>query len=192
MWNVECGMLIPHFSFKKSSAPVSRVLYPCGRLSFIYYAGYPTSQAFYPPSCPEELGRTALQRWYTRTCSLQTEQPCDHPQAGGLLHHLLTLTPDAWGGHSLLPYPAVTNSWHFHQWSVLCCPDFPLALIVPATDRCTTFMIYCIPSSRSFCCHFQALFRTSSVGVSAFQPSTLLALSTLPQTCSMSPSRRGA
>jgi len=51
---------------------------------------------------------------------------------------------------------------------------------------------YCIPSSRSFCCHFQADFSTSSVGVSAFQPSTLLALSTLPHTCSISPSRRGA
>ena len=52
--------------------------------------------------------------------------------------------------------------------------------------------IYWIPSSRSFCCHFQALFSTSSVGVSAFHPSTLLALSTLPHTCSISPSRRGA
>ena len=78
---------------KESSAPISRVLYPYGRLSFIYYAGYPASLASYPPSCSLELGRTILNQWYTRTCSLQTEQPCDHPQAGGLLHHLLTLTP---------------------------------------------------------------------------------------------------
>ena len=48
------------------------------------------------------------------------------------------------------------------------------------------------PSSRNFSCHFQAEARTSSIGVSAFQPSTLLALSTLPHTFSMSPSRRGA
>ena len=51
---------------------------------------------------------------------------------------------------------------------------------------------YWMPSSRNFFCHFQAERSTSSVGVSAFQPSTLLALSTLPQTCSISPSRRGA
>ena len=44
-----------------------------GCLSFIYSAGYPTALA-------------------TRTCSLQMEQPDDHPPAGGLLHHLLTLT----------------------------------------------------------------------------------------------------
>ena len=30
------------------SRPVSRVLYPCGRLSFIQAAGYPTAQATYP------------------------------------------------------------------------------------------------------------------------------------------------
>ena len=38
------------------------------------------------------LGRAALRRWYTRTCSPQPAQPSDHPLTGGLLHHLLTLT----------------------------------------------------------------------------------------------------
>ncbi len=63
-----------------------------GCLPFIYSAGYPTALAFYPPSYLERFGRTALNRWFTRTCSLQMEQPDDHPPAGGLLHHLLPLT----------------------------------------------------------------------------------------------------
>ena len=49
-----------------------------------------------------------------------------------------------------------------------------------------------MPSSRSFCCHFQAVVSESSRVCTAFQPSTLLALSTLPHTFSMSPARRGA
>ena len=50
-------------------------------------------------------------------------QPADHPAAGGLLHHLLTLTLA--GGYFLLPTPAVTNSFYFRKWDVLYCPDFP-------------------------------------------------------------------
>lgn len=50
---------------------------------------------------------------------------------------------------------------------------------------------YITPSSRSFCCHFQAERITSSSDVSAFHPSTLLALEQSPQIFSMSPSRRG-
>ena len=50
---------------------------------------------------------------------------------------------------------------------------------------------YITPSSRSLSCHFQALRSTSSSGVSAFQPSTLLALVQSPQIFSISPSRRG-
>ena len=44
-----------------------------------------------PPSIAL-LGRATLCRWFTRTCSSQLAQPDDHPPAGGLLHHLLTLT----------------------------------------------------------------------------------------------------
>ena len=43
---------------------------------------------------PKAIGRTTLSRRFTRTCSLQREQPGDHPPAGGLLH-----TPSH-------PYPA--------------------------------------------------------------------------------------
>ena len=50
--------------------------------------------------------------------------------------HLLTLTVVrtkclSHGGHSLLPYPAVTDSFHFQKRSALHCPDFP-----PAPQKC--------------------------------------------------------
>ena len=61
-------------------------------------------------------------------------QPDDHPPAGGLLHHLLTLTlttplkeQDSKSGYFLLPTPTVTNSFYFRKWDALCCPDFPPA-----------------------------------------------------------------
>ena len=76
------------------------------------------------------LGRATLRRWFTWTCSPQMEQPADRPAAGGLLHHLLTLTLA--GGYFLLPTPAVTNCFHFQKWGALCCPDFPL---VPCPRR---------------------------------------------------------
>ena len=54
----------------------------------------PDSSSILPSiAIPERtIGRTILIRWYTRTCSLQRGQPSDHPLAGSLLHHLLTLT----------------------------------------------------------------------------------------------------
>ena len=50
---------------------------------------------------------------------------------------------------------------------------------------------YITPSSRSLTCQFHALRITSSRGVSAFQPRTLLASVQSPQICSISPARRG-
>ena len=41
---------------------------------------------------PESVGRATLRRRFTWTCSSRWAQPADHPTAGGLLHHLLTLT----------------------------------------------------------------------------------------------------
>ena len=81
--------------------------------------------AFYPPSCYARAGYPIWRR-YTWTCSLQSAQPCDHPQAGGLLHHLLTLThcwavilfcrnllsPIASTFRSGAPYAARTFLWH--------------------------------------------------------------------------------
>ena len=53
----------------------------------------PHGSSVLPSTVAEAVGRATLRRWYTRTCSLQQAQPNDHPLAGGLLHHLLTLTP---------------------------------------------------------------------------------------------------
>ena len=111
-----------------------------GCLSFIYSAGYPTALAFYPPSWlaprtdnpqpmvyanlqpPDGTARRSPAGWWSLT-------PPSHPYP-------------RMGGHFLLPYPTVTNSWHFHQWSVLCCPDFPLVpLWTPATDRGSAFSV---------------------------------------------------
>ncbi len=95
---------------KESNAPVSRVLYPtppCGRAngaSVIYLLRrLPGGSSILPSIARCEpyptgrngcrLGRTALGRWFTRTCSLQTEQPGSRLPTGGLLHRLLTLTP---------------------------------------------------------------------------------------------------
>ena len=46
------------------------------------------------PSIAKNIRRATFKRWYTRTCSFQMAQPDDHPPAGSLLHHLLTLTYD--------------------------------------------------------------------------------------------------
>lgn len=77
-------------------------------------------------------------------------RPADRPAAGGLLHRLLTLTAHTptisggivRGGCFLLPYPAVTDSFHFQKRSALRCPDFPPAPHkVPATGRTTAFSL---------------------------------------------------
>lgn len=129
-------------SKKESTAPVSRVLYLPLQRGACHLSTLPvTCQLKHSTLHRNPLrgfGRTALNRWFTRTCSLQMEQPDGRPPTGGLLHRLLTLTPSAvsrpltearaGGGRSLLPYPIVADSWHFHQWSVLRCPDFPLVL----------------------------------------------------------------
>ena len=101
----------------------------------------PHGSSVLPSTVAEAVGRATLRRWYTRTCSLQQAQPNDHPLAGGLLHHLLTLTCSirSTGGYFLLPSPTVTNSFHFQKWSALCCPDFPLVPKTPATDRGSAF-----------------------------------------------------
>ena len=54
------------------------------------------------------------------------------------------------------------------------------------------FSNYCMPLSRSFSCHFQAESKVSSMLVSAFHPSSVLASVGSAQTFSISPARRGA
>ena len=132
-----------HCPYKPGSVPhigVASAIYLIRRL--------PYGSSILPSIAPNGIGRTALRRWFTRTCSLQTGQHDDYPPPGELLPHLLTLTQSVFdrgqsvGGHSLLPAPAVTSCWHFHQWSVLCCPDFPLVPYkTPAADRDTAFCL---------------------------------------------------
>jgi len=45
------------------------------------------------------------------------------------------------GCHSLLPKLTVTNNFYFRKWSALYCPDFPLALLEPATNRSSALTI---------------------------------------------------
>ena len=124
---------------KESTAPISRVLYrfrgACHlsnpwvtprlkRSTLRRMSPGPVAWLLRPSST---RAGNPLSGRYTWTCSPQRTQPNDHPLAGGLLHHLLTLTSSRWrGGHSLLPSPTVTNSFHFQKWGALCCPDFPL------------------------------------------------------------------
>ena len=127
------------FRKKESTAPVSRVLY---RLHGVCHLSNPwvtpglkrsTLRRMSPGPVASLLRPSStragnpLSGRFTWTCSPQQAQPNDHPLAGGLLHHLLTLTPSRrGGGRSLLPSPTVTNSFHFQKWGALCCPDFPL------------------------------------------------------------------
>ena len=96
-----------------------------GCLSSIYNAGHPAPPAFYPPSYnsggqPSDDGIHEL------------AAPSRHSPM--ITHRLvvsytsfspLPCTPKRQSGHSLLPAPTVTNSFHFQKWGTLCCPDFP-------------------------------------------------------------------
>jgi hypothetical protein len=96
--------------------------------SFIYPAGHPADQAFYPPSSAEAcqasspyddgLHELAAPRRHGMTVT-------SHPVVSYTTFSPLP-TRKA-GGRSLLPTPTVTNSFYFRKWGALCCPDFPLA-----------------------------------------------------------------
>ena len=111
-------------SYKPGSVPAILKKTTVSAIYLVYESPHSSSIL---PSIVTKVGRTILKQWFTRTCGLQMTQPTDHPVAGGLLHHLLTLTLLSAGGYFLLPYPTVTNSFYFRKWSVLCRPDFPLA-----------------------------------------------------------------
>ena len=101
------------------------------RLSFIYYARRHASLAFYPPShCSG--GRPSVDGIHELAAS-SGNSPTITRRLVVSYTHLLTLTTllktgsAGGGGRSLLPSPAVANCFYFQKWSVLCCPDFPLA-----------------------------------------------------------------
>ncbi len=103
-------------------------------LSFIYSAGHPTALASYPPShrssggLPSNDGIRGLAapRWHSPVIahrlvvSCTTFSPLPHARRGGCF---------------LLPTLTVAGNFHFQKWGALCCPDFPLAHLVCASDR---------------------------------------------------------
>ncbi len=146
---------------KGSRIPISRVLSRSVSTSepvICLVPGSPRGSSVLPSIAL--LGRATLSRWYTRTCSSQRTQPDDHPPAGGLLHHLLTLafpgkavvffclslpSPTASIFRSGTPYAARTFlscHWHQRQAEIL----FPHAkLCIFYENRCvfSFFITFC-------------------------------------------------
>jgi hypothetical protein len=77
---------------KECSWPVSRVLFPtlCSRPGVCHLSRPAVTDGLNRSTLC--LGRAALKRQFTRTFNSRPAQPADHPTAGGLLPHLLTLT----------------------------------------------------------------------------------------------------
>ena len=103
------------------SRPVSRVLCP---LRGVCHSSIPCVATRLKRSTLR-LGRAALKRRFTRTCSLQDTRPVHHCTAGGLLPHLLTLTSERRRlfSSALL---CLRRRLSVRKWNALRCPDFPL------------------------------------------------------------------
>ena len=73
------------------------------------------------------LGRATLKRRFTWTCSLQDTRPVHRCTAGGLLPHLLTLTPTLEKEGRLFSSALLClhRQLSVRKWSALRCPDFP-------------------------------------------------------------------
>ena len=144
VWSVPTH--VPEYQ-KKGSAPISRVLFrKASHAALCHLSNLQVTLQLKRSTLHRlcRVGRAPSNDGLHELAASSRHSPNDHPSAGGLLHHLLTLTrlvPEPQvrsetvsGGHSLLPYPTVTNSFYFRKWSSLCCPDFPLAHTnVPAT-----------------------------------------------------------
>ena len=135
---MHCGF-VPLMSFHKkaSSGPVSRVLctgsFDLACLSFIYSASHLAALAFYPPSLPKHRAGSPQTTVYANL-----QPPAGTAQWSPTGWWSLTSPSPPYshkgGGRSLLPEPAVTDSFYFRKWRALCCPDFPLANF-SASDR---------------------------------------------------------
>ena len=120
-----------------SSWPVSRVLYRFATMSVIYLhrmspCGWYV--AFYPLTSDEQpssvsIHELAASKIHSRMC---------HHTAGGLLPHLLTLTPCGAVILFCITQPSRTPSI-FGSGIALCCPDFPQNHAVnPRKNSCMT------------------------------------------------------
>ena len=89
------------------------------------------------------LGRAALKRRFTRTCSLQDARPVHRCTAGGLLLHLLTLTSKG-GGYFLLRYSAFAGGFLLGSGVLCAARTFLLChVLATATDCPTVFLSRC-------------------------------------------------
>ena len=124
-----------HCPYKPGSVPrLSR------RLPFIYSAGYPAAPAFYPPSCRMALGGQPSDDGIRELAASRRNSSTVIRRLVGSYPTFSPL-PLNRSGYFLLPAPAVADCWYFRQWSVLCCPDFPLVPFwTPAADRDTAFI----------------------------------------------------
>ena len=97
------------------------------------------------------LGRATLKRRFTWTCSLQDTRPVHRCTAGGLLPHLLTLTPHLKrrGGYFLLRYSAFTDSFLLGSGVLCAARTFLLCLTATATDRMA--VVFCCKFSKKVC-----------------------------------------
>lgn len=102
-----------------------------------------------PPSVVASIGRTALRRRFTRTCSLQMAQPDSHLPAGSLLHYLLTLT---YNECRRLFSSAISYRHRQLPFSEVECPVLPglssRTCMMPAADRGTVFIKSEMPRRR--------------------------------------------
>lgn len=93
-----------------------------------------------PPSVVASIGRTALRRRFTRTCSLQMAQHDSRLPPGSLLHYLLTLTHNVYGR---LFSSAISYRHRHLPFSEVECPALPglssRTCQMPAADRGTVF-----------------------------------------------------
>lgn len=108
---------------------------------------YPIALAFYPPSHSKQGnsgGRPSINGIRELAASSRNSRYVTIPLVvsyttfSPLPRRDLTRKPVSipiYGGCFLLSTPTVTNSFYFQKWSILCCPDFPLAYeIMPATE----------------------------------------------------------
>lgn len=129
-------------------------------LSFISTAGCPAAPAAYPPALHRADAwhpvYSALQLM-ARTAAMVTHS------AGGLLHHLLTLTLRSYpqGGHSLLRLPTVAN-------------PFPLGSMMPCVAR-TFLRLNQRAGDRPAFAHMQCMYiYISATGLFWFHPAVII------------------
>ena len=106
---------------KQDSGHVSRVLFPMPKKAKVLchlsnlQVTLQLKRSTLHRNSQRNIGREPSDDGIHELAASSRHSPNGHPMAGGLLHHLLTLTFA--GGCFLLPEPTVTNSFYFRKWS---------------------------------------------------------------------------